>query len=380
MGKVSALTGRTYNLFDYVGAPDAEKVIVSMGSSCETIEEVVDYLNGQGEKLGLVKVRLFRPFSAEHLVSVIPAKAPRSLPFSTAPKSPAPWAIRCTMDVCTAFMEQGEMPKIVNGRYGLGSKEFNPSMVKAVFDNMNGMAPRNHFTVGITDDVTHTSLEVEDRVSTWLPKARSSASSGAWAPTAPWAPTRAPSRSSATTPTCMPRPTLPTTPKRAAASPSPTCVSARRPSVHLPDRCADYIACHNPAYVQIYDVLDGIKDGGTFMLNSPWRLKTWRPSFRPPCVGPSPKKAQILQHRRGQDRRGSGTGRTHQHDHADSVFQSGQRDPGGRSHRLPQRPDQKAVQQKKRQDRQDEQWEPWTRPWITWSRSTYPDSWADATW
>jgi pyruvate-ferredoxin/flavodoxin oxidoreductase len=225
MGKVSALTGRTYNLFDYVGAPDAEKVIVSMGSSCETIEEVVNYLNGQGEKLGLVKVRLFRPFSAEHLVAAIPQSA-KVVTVLDRTKEPGALGDPLYMDVCTAFAEQGRSAKILGGRYGLGSKEFNPSMVKAVVDNMAQASPKNHFNVGITDDVTNTSLPVEEGFDVSR-KALSPASSGVSAPTVRWAPTRAPSRSSATTPTCMPRPTFPTTPKSPAASPSPTCVSAR---------------------------------------------------------------------------------------------------------------------------------------------------------
>jgi pyruvate-ferredoxin/flavodoxin oxidoreductase len=149
MKKVSALTGRKYNLFDYVGDPNADRVIISMGSSCETIEEVVDHLNARGESVGLVKVRLFRPFSAKHLLSVIPATAARI--HRSRPHQGARRLGRSAVPGCLYGLHGagGEMPSIVNGRYGLGSKEFNPSMVKAVFDNMNGMAPKNHFTVGI---------------------------------------------------------------------------------------------------------------------------------------------------------------------------------------------------------------------------------------
>ena len=125
MKKVSALTGRKYNLFDYVGDPNADRVIVSMGSSCETIEEVVDYLNARGESVGLVKVRLFRPFSAKHLLSVIPATAAR---ITVLDRTKEPGAIGDPLyqDVCTAFMEQGEMPSIVNGRYGAGVQGIHP--------------------------------------------------------------------------------------------------------------------------------------------------------------------------------------------------------------------------------------------------------------
>ena len=161
MAKVSALTGRPLHLFDYVGAADAENIIISMGSSCETIEEVVNYLNAKGEKVGLIKVRLYRPFSAEHLVKAIPASA-RIITVLDRTKEPGALGDPLYVDVCTALVEQGRSIRVVGGRYGLGSKEFNPSMVKAVFDNMKQATPKNHFTVGITDDVTHTSLPVDE--------------------------------------------------------------------------------------------------------------------------------------------------------------------------------------------------------------------------
>jgi pyruvate-ferredoxin/flavodoxin oxidoreductase len=160
MQKVGDFTGRHYNLFDYVGDPNAERVAISMGSSCETIEEVVNYLADNGEKVGLVKVRLYRPFSAEHLLAAVP-KSVKTITVLDRTKEPGALGDPLYMDVCTAFMERKQTPTILGGRYGLGSKEFNPSMVKAVFDNMGADSPKNHFTVGIVDDVTHTSLNVE---------------------------------------------------------------------------------------------------------------------------------------------------------------------------------------------------------------------------
>jgi pyruvate-ferredoxin/flavodoxin oxidoreductase len=269
MGKVSALTGRTYNLFDYVGAPDAEKVIVSMGSSCETIEEVVNYLNGQGEKLGLVKVRLFRPFSAEHLVAAIPQSA-KVVTVLDRTKEPGALGDPLYMDVCTAFAEQGRSAKILGGRYGLGSKEFNPSMVKAVVDNMAQASPRNHFNVGITDDVTHTSLPSGRGFRRGSRKALSQCKFWGLGADGTVGANKSAIKIIGDNTDMYAQAYFAYDSKKSAASPSPTCVSARRRSVHLSDRCADYIACHNPAYVQIYDVLDGIKEGGTFMLNSPW--------------------------------------------------------------------------------------------------------------
>ncbi|MCK5733396.1 MAG: pyruvate:ferredoxin (flavodoxin) oxidoreductase, partial [Candidatus Latescibacteria bacterium] len=165
MKKVSALTGRSYKLFDYVGHPEAERVVVAMGSSCETIEETVNHLNDNGERVGLIKVRLYRPFVTEAFLAALPATANR-ITILDRTKEPGAIGDPLYQDVCTTFMERGEMPILVGGRYGLGSKEFKPGMVKAVFDNMNAAGPKNHFNVGITDDVTHTSLDVDEKLET----------------------------------------------------------------------------------------------------------------------------------------------------------------------------------------------------------------------
>lgn len=159
MEKVKKLTGRSYRLFDYVGDPEADRVIISMGSSCEAIEETVNKLNDYGERVGLVKVRLFEPFDIKAMMEVIPATA-ETITVLDRTKEPGSIGDPLYMDVCTAFMEKGEGPRIIGGRYGLGSKEFNAPMIKAVFDNMKSAGPKNHFTVGIKDDVTDSSLDV----------------------------------------------------------------------------------------------------------------------------------------------------------------------------------------------------------------------------
>ncbi len=162
MDKFAELTGREYQLFDYVGAPDAERVVIIMGSGAEAAHETVEYLDAKGEKVGVLKVRLYRPFSVEALRRRAARRRSRPSPCSTAPRSrarsasrstwtssppsPRPWPrARCRFD---------GYPVIVGGRYGLGSKEFTPAMVKAVFDNLDADKPKNHFTVGINDDVT----------------------------------------------------------------------------------------------------------------------------------------------------------------------------------------------------------------------------------
>ncbi|NUP88774.1 MAG: pyruvate:ferredoxin (flavodoxin) oxidoreductase [Candidatus Sumerlaeia bacterium] len=160
MDKFAALTGRRYRLFDYVGAPDAERVIVMMGSGAETAHEAVEALTERGEKVGLIKVRLFRPFSGEALVAALP-KTVKIIAALDRTKEPGAAGEPLYQDVITALAESGlngSAPRVIGGRYGLSSKEFTPAMVKAVFDEMAEAAPQNHFTVGIHDDVTNLSL------------------------------------------------------------------------------------------------------------------------------------------------------------------------------------------------------------------------------
>lgn len=153
------VTGRQYHLYQYEGAPDAERVIVIMGSGAETVEETVNALNAQGEKLGVLKVRLFRPFDAKRLVAALPASV-QSIAVLDRTKEPGSVGEPLYTDLITTLHEawDGTMPRVIGGRYGLSSKEFTPAHVKAVFDNLSLAKPKNHFTVGIDDDVTHTSL------------------------------------------------------------------------------------------------------------------------------------------------------------------------------------------------------------------------------
>ncbi len=269
MKKVSDLTGRPINLFDYVGAADAENVIVSMGSSCETIEEVVNYLNGKGEKVGLVKVRLFRPFSAEHLIKAIPAGA-KIITVLDRTKEPGALGDPLYQDVCTAFMEQGRSGKIIGGRYGLGSKEFNPSMVKAVFDNMKLATPKNHFNVGIADDVTNTSLPVEEGLDVSTPGTVACKFWGLGADGTVGA-NKSAIKIIGDNTDMYAQAYFAYDSKKSGGITISHLRFGKSPiqSTYLID-AADYVACHNPAYVNTYDVLDGIKTGGTFMLNSPW--------------------------------------------------------------------------------------------------------------
>ena len=165
MERFAALTGRRYRLFDYVGDPRAERLIVIMGSGAETVDETVQYLTGQGEKVGVIKVRLFRPFSGAALLAALPSTT-RSIAVLDRTKEPGAVGDPLYLDVVTALAEaraDGKLSlaaemRVLAGRYGLSSKEFTPAMVKAIFDELAKERPRNHFTIGIVDDVTHTSL------------------------------------------------------------------------------------------------------------------------------------------------------------------------------------------------------------------------------
>jgi len=177
MDKFAKIVGRSYHLFDYVGAPDAERVVVLMGSGAEAAQETVEHLTAQGEKVGVLKVRLYRPFSPEHLVAALPATV-KTLAVLDRTKEPGAAGEPLYVDVITAISEMmaaglapfKTAPRIIGGRYGLSSKEFTPAMVKAVFDNAALEKPKNHFTVGIEDDVTHTNLQYDPEFSTEDPK------------------------------------------------------------------------------------------------------------------------------------------------------------------------------------------------------------------
>ncbi len=272
MRRVAAVTGRHYRLFDYVGHPEATRVIIAMGSACETIEEVVTHLNKNGEKVGLVKVRLYRPFSIEHLMQVIPATV-SSVTVLDRTKEPGALGEPLYLDVVGAFKEAGRCVTISGGRYGLGSKDFTPVMAKAVFDNMYGVVPKNHFTVGIVDDVTDTSLDLEDEFDTVPAGTVQCKFYGLGSDGTVGANKQAikiigdntdmyaqgyfaydSKKSGGFTVSHL----------RFGHSPIQSTYLVTQP---------DYVACHKSAYVQQYDMLEGMREGGTFVLNSGWTLK-----------------------------------------------------------------------------------------------------------
>ncbi len=272
MKKVGDLTGRYYNAFDYVGDPSADRVIVAMGSGCEAIEESITQLNRDGEKLGLIKVRMYRPFDVQAFVESIPDSV-KVLTVLDRTKEPGAIGEPLYTDVCTAYMEHGKHPKIIGGRYGLSSKEFNPSMIKAVYDNMKSKTPKNHFTVGIVDDVTHTSLEV---IKGFDPAPQGTIAAKFWG-----------LGSDGTVGANQSAIKIigDNTDKYAQGyfaydskkSGGITVSHLRFGDVKIQSTYLienpDFVACHKSNYVEIYDVLKGIKEEGTFLLNSPWSLE-----------------------------------------------------------------------------------------------------------
>jgi pyruvate-ferredoxin/flavodoxin oxidoreductase len=272
MQQVGDLTGRSYRLFDYVGDPQAENVVISMGSSCETIEEVINYMRGQGEKVGMVKVRLYRPFSTEHLFAAIPETA-KKLTVLDRTKEPGALGEPLYLDICTAYMEKAQTPQLFNGRYGLGSKEFNPAMAMAVFDNMKAAAPKNHFTVGIVDDVTQTSLEVGQSQDV-TPKGTVQCKFWGLGADGTVGANKSAIKIIGDHTDMYAQAYFSYDSKKSGGITISHLRFGHKPiqSTYLIDT-ADYIACHKANYVDVYDLLEGIKDEGIFVLNSPWALE-----------------------------------------------------------------------------------------------------------
>jgi pyruvate-ferredoxin/flavodoxin oxidoreductase len=266
MDLVAGKTGRRYQLFDYAGHPQAEKIIIAMGSACETIEETVEYLNKKGAKLGLIKVRLYRPFSLDALAKALPAQV-KKIAVLDRTKEPGALGEPLYMDVATALANKGLT--IIGGRYGLSSKEFTPAMVKAVFDHLDG-ACSHDFTVGINDDVSKRSLaatedlsiEKSDTISCIFWGLGSDGTVGA----------NKNSIKIIGDHTDMYAQGYFSYDSKKSGGITISYLRFGKSPIRAPylSTSADFVALHNPAYIGRYDVLKGIKAGGTFLLNSEW--------------------------------------------------------------------------------------------------------------
>jgi pyruvate-ferredoxin/flavodoxin oxidoreductase len=272
MKEISKLTGRDYAPFRYFGAPDAEEIVIAMGSVTETTREVVDYLNAKGSKLGVVVVHLYRPFSAKHLLKVVP-KSVKKITVLDRTKEPGANGDPLYLDIKEVFYGQPNAPLIIGGRYGLSSKDTTPVQIVTVYENMASKEPKLHFTVGIDDDVTHLSLPVKPEISisdkgTFEAKFFGLGSDG----------TVGANKNSI-------KIIGDSTEKYAQAYFAYDSKKSGGITVsHLrfgdkPIRspylvCTpDFVACHVPSYLEKYDMLKGIKTGGTFLLNSIWDVE-----------------------------------------------------------------------------------------------------------
>ncbi len=267
MEKVSALTGRSYHLFDYVGAPDAEKVIVIMGSGAEATEETVNYLNARGQKVGLLKVRLYRPFDENAFFEALP-KTVKYITVMDRTKEAGSIGEPLYLDVCAALKGKTDA-LILGGRYGLGSKEFNPTMVNAIYKNMGG-ANKNGFSVGIVDDVTGNYLPLDEFVNAAPAGAISCKFYGLGSDGTVGANKNSIKIIGDHTEKYAQGYFVYDSKKSGGIT-----ISHLRfgdtpiKSSYLIDQ-ADFVACHNPSYLFRYDMLSDLKEGGTFLLNSIW--------------------------------------------------------------------------------------------------------------
>ena len=273
MDEVGKITGRKYHLFDYVGAADAENVIVLMGSGADVAEEAVNYLNANGAKLGVLKVRLYRPFAAEKFVEALP-KSVKHIAVLDRTKEPGSLGEPLYQDVINALVEQGMKDvTVVGGRYGLGSKEFTPSMVNSVFENLEAKQPKNHFTVGIIDDVTNTSLPVTKQINA-APKGTIACKFYGLGSDGTVGANKNSIKIIGDHTSMYAQGYFSYDSKKSGGLTVSHLRFGKQPiqSPYLIDM-ADFVACHNSSYVTRYNVADGIKDGGVFLLNSPWTLE-----------------------------------------------------------------------------------------------------------
>ncbi len=258
--------GRKYKLFDYIGDPNAEKIIISMGSSCEAIEETVNYLNKKGAKLGAVKVRLYRPFSVEAFLDIIP-KSVKKIAVLDRTKEPGSIGEPLYLDVVTALKDKNI--KIIGGRYGLSSKEFNPSMVKAVYDHLDGECFHN-FTVGINDDVTNRSLKIKEEIITEPSDIVRCIFWGLGSDGTVGANKNSIKIIGDNTDMNAQGHFVYDSKKSGGITISYLRFGKSKiQSTYLITE-ADFIACHNQAFIGRYDILKEMKEGGTFLLNSEW--------------------------------------------------------------------------------------------------------------
>ena len=269
MAEISKLTGRKYSLFNYHGAPDADRLIVAMGSMCETIEEVVDYLNAHGEKVGVLTVHLFRPFSVAHFLQGIPATI-KKIAVLDRTKELGAQAEPLYMDVKTAFYGQAAQPIIVGGRCGVGGKDIIPAHIRTVFDNLAQDRPQDHFTVGIVDDVNHSSLPLGQDIDVTPTGTKACKFWGLGSDGTVGANKSAIKIIGDKTDMYAQAYFAYDSKKSGGITVSHLRFGNQPIKAPYLINKADFISCSQQSYVDTYDLLAGLKPGGTFLLNTNW--------------------------------------------------------------------------------------------------------------
>ena len=269
MAQITKLTGREYHLFNYYGAPDAERMIIAMGSVCEAIEETIDYMNANGEKVGLLNVHLYRPFSIEHFFKYIP-KTVTKIAVLDRTKEPGCLAEPLYLDVKTAYYNQETRPLIVGGRYGLGSKDIIPSHIIAVYDNLKDNEPKDGFTIGIVDDVTNKSLVNGQDVDT-TPEGTKACKFWGLGSDGTVGANKSAIKIIGDKTDMYAQAYFAYDSKKSGGITVSHLRFGKKPikAPYLINK-ADFVACHNQSYVDKYDVLVGLKPNGSFLLNCIW--------------------------------------------------------------------------------------------------------------
>ena len=269
MQEINKLTGRDYRPFNYYGHPEAERIIVAMGSVTETIEETVDYLMERGEKVGVIKVHLYRPFSAKYFFDVLP-KTVKKIAVLDRTKEKGAIAEPLHLDVQSVFYGSDLQPVIVGGRYGLGSKDTTPSQIKAVFDNLKEENPKDRFTIGIVDDVTHTSLEIKEEINT-EPEGTIRCKFWGFGSDGTVGANKSAIKIIGDDTDMYAQGYFSYDSKKSGGVTISHLRFGHKPikSTYLIDK-ADFISCSKQSYVYQYDLLKGLKNGGKFLLNCSW--------------------------------------------------------------------------------------------------------------
>ena len=269
LAEISKVTGRDYKPFNYYGDPEATRVIVAMGSVTQTLEEVVDYLNAKGEKVGIIKVHLYRPFSTKYLFDVMP-KSVKSIAVLDRTKEPGSLGEPLYLDIKAAFYGQKDAPVIVGGRYGLSSKDVDPAQMLAVFENLNQNEPKDGFTVGIVDDVTFTSLPTGEKISLSDESVKECLFYGLGADGTVGANKNSIKIIGDKT-DLYAQAYFAYDSKKSGGYTRSHLRFGKKPirSTYLVSN-PHFVACSVAAYLEIYDVIDGIRENGTFLLNSIW--------------------------------------------------------------------------------------------------------------